>query len=127
MLPTTSRLISSTIDTSTRARHRSCCVPIRRRGSLAIVAACQAARVGIVPVGGNTSYCGGATPDASGGEIVLSLARLNRIREVDPLDYRLVADAGCTLHSIQEAAAAAGRLFPLSLGSEGTCQLGGNL
>ena len=93
----------------------------------ALVALCARERIGIVPHGGNTSYCGGATPDGSGGEIVLSLARLNRIREIDAAGYALVVDAGCTLAAAQEAASAAGRLFPLSLGSEGTCQIGGNL
>jgi FAD/FMN-containing dehydrogenase len=81
----------------------------------------------IVPAGGNTGYCGGATPDESGDQVVLSLARLNRIRGVDPLNYTLTADAGCTLVQVQEAAEREGRLFPLSLGSEGSCQLGGNL
>lgn len=93
----------------------------------AIMVACHEARCAVVPVGGNTSYCGGATPDASGEQVVLSLARLNRIRTVDAADFRLVAEAGCTLKHVQEAADAADRLFPLSLGSEGTCQLGGNL
>ncbi len=93
----------------------------------AIVRTCNDARVGVVPHGGNTSYCGGATPDELGGQIVLSLARLNRIRHVDPLNYTLVAEAGCTLARVQTAAADADRYFPLSLGSEGSCQIGGNL
>ena len=93
----------------------------------AIVAACHEARCAIVPVGGNTSYCGGPTPDSSGTQIVLSLGRLNRIRSVDAEDFLLIAEAGCTLRDVQLAAEAVDRLFPLSLGSEGTCQLGGNL
>lgn len=88
---------------------------------------CNANRVGVVPQGGNSSYCGGATPDESGEQVVVSLSRLNRIRRLDPLDYSLVAEAGCVLADIQRAADEAQRLFPLSLGSEGTCQLGGNL
>ncbi|HSN71253.1 MAG TPA: FAD-binding oxidoreductase [Steroidobacteraceae bacterium] len=93
----------------------------------AILAACHEARCAVVPAGGNTSYCGGATPDASGTQIVLSLARMNRVRSVQPADFQLVAEAGCTLAQVQSAAAEVDRLFPLSLGSEGTCQLGGNL
>jgi len=88
---------------------------------------CAAGGVGVVPQGGNTSYCGGATPHADGSEIVLSLARLNRIRNVDAAGYALTLDAGCTLAAAQTAATAAERHFPLSLGSEGSCQVGGNL
>jgi FAD/FMN-containing dehydrogenase len=92
-----------------------------------ILAACNATRTGVVPHGGNTSYCGGATPDDSGRQLVLSLARLKRVRSVDPENYSLVAEAGCILAEVQRAAAAAGRYFPLSVGSEGSCQIGGNL
>ena len=93
----------------------------------AVVRICAAHRIGIVPQGGNTSYCGGATPRESGADIVLSLARLDRIREVDAAGSTLTVDAGCTLAAVRAAAAAAARLFPLSLGSEGSCQIGGNL
>src|SRR5688500_9668686 len=93
----------------------------------AILKLCNGAGVGVVPVGGNTSYCGGATPSADGSQIVLSLARMRRIRSIDPANFTLVAEAGCVLAEIQAAAAAADRLFPMSLGSEGSCQLGGNL
>src|SRR6266446_8758426 len=92
-----------------------------------LLAYCNDNRIGVVPHGGNTSYCGGATPDKSGQQIVLSLKRLNRIRNVDPLNYSLVTEAGCILADVQRAADEADRLFPLSLGSEGTCQIGGNL
>ncbi len=92
-----------------------------------LLAFCNSHRIGVVPQGGNTGYCGGATPDESGRQIVVSLARLNRIRRLDPLDYSIVAEAGCVLARIQRAADEAQRFFPLSLGSEGTCQLGGNL
>jgi FAD/FMN-containing dehydrogenase len=88
---------------------------------------CNENRLAVVPQGGNTSYCGGATPDESGRQIVVSLSRLNRVRRLDPLDYAIVAEAGCVLADIQRAADEAERLFPLSLGSEGSCQLGGNL
>ena len=92
-----------------------------------LLAFCNLHDIGVVPQGGNTSYCGGATPDESGRQIVVSLSRLRRIRRLDPLDYSIVAEAGCVLADIQRAADEAQRLFPLSLGSEGTCQLGGNL
>lgn len=92
-----------------------------------LLAYCNENRIGVVPHGGNTSYCGGATPDESGKQLVLSLKRLNRIRSVDPLNYSMVAEAGCILADVQQAADKAERLFPLSLGSEGTCQIGGNL
>lgn len=92
-----------------------------------VVRLCNEHGIGVVPHGGNTSYCGGATPDDSGRQIVLSLRRLNRIRSVDALNYSLVAEAGCILADVQRAADDAERFFPLSLGSEGTCQIGGNL
>ena len=92
-----------------------------------LLAWCNAERIGVVAQGGNTGYCGGATPDESGSEIVLSLRRLARIRSVDGLNYSLLAEAGCTLHEVRVAAEAAARFFPLSLGSEGSCQIGGNL
>jgi FAD/FMN-containing dehydrogenase len=92
-----------------------------------LLAFCNSHHIGVVPQGGNTSYCGGATPDESGRQIVVSLSRLNRIRRLDPLNYSIVAEAGCVLAQIQRAADEAQRFFPLSLGSEGTCQLGGNL
>ena len=93
----------------------------------AVLSICRAERVGIVPHGGNTSYCGGATPDESGTQLVLSLARLNRVRATDAAGYSMTLDAGCTLAAAQAAARGAGRLFPLSLGSEDSCQIGGNL
>lgn len=88
---------------------------------------CNERHISVVPHGGNTGYCGGATPDESGRQLVISMRRLNRIRSVDPLNYSLVAEAGCILADVQRAADAAERFFPLSLGSEGTCQIGGNL
>src|SRR6202789_4729330 len=92
-----------------------------------ILRICNHHEVAVVPHGGNTSYCGGATPDDSGAEIVLSLRRLNRVRQVDAADYSMTVEAGCTLAEAQAAARDADRLFPLSLGSEGTAQIGGNL
>ena len=92
-----------------------------------ILKLCNEAGVGVVPVGGNTSYCGGATPNEDGSQVVVSLSRLKRIRNVDALNYTLTAEAGCVLAEVQAAAEQHDRLFPLSLGSEGSCQIGGNL
>jgi FAD/FMN-containing dehydrogenase len=117
--------------TDFRSLYRGATPLVARPHSVAQVAAavriCHDARIGIVPHGGNTSYCGGATPREGGTEIVLSLARLNKIRRVDALGCSLTLDAGCTLSAAQAAASAAGRRFPLSLGSEDSCQIGGNL
>ncbi|HMA11779.1 MAG TPA: FAD-binding oxidoreductase [Steroidobacteraceae bacterium] len=88
---------------------------------------CNEHRIAVVPQGGNTGYCGGATPDAHGGSVLLSMRRMRRIRAVAPADFALVAEAGCTLAEVQLAAESVDRYFPLSLGSEGTCQVGGNL
>ena len=92
-----------------------------------VVRLAAAARLPIVPQGGNTGLCGGGVPDADGRNIVLSLGRMNRIRAIDPTDFTITAEAGCILADIQKAAKAADRLFPLSLGAEGSCQIGGNL
>lgn len=92
-----------------------------------VVRACNAAGVGVVPQGGNTGLCGGAIPDASGEQILLSLARMNRIRAIDPDDFSMQVEAGCILANVQKAAEDADRLFPLSLAAEGSCQIGGNL
>ena len=92
-----------------------------------LLALCNEQRIGVVPQGGNTGYCGGATPDESGTQLVISLARLNRIRAVDALNDSLIAEAGCVLADIQRTAEEAQRYFPLSLGSQGSCQIGGNL
>ncbi|WP_245350206.1 FAD-binding oxidoreductase [Bradyrhizobium sp. UFLA03-84] len=83
--------------------------------------------VGLVPQGGNTSYCGGATPDATGSQIVVSLEGMDRIREIDPVSMTASVDAGAILKNVQDAAAAAGLLLPLSLGAEGSCRIGGNI
>ena len=92
-----------------------------------VLAFCNEHRIGVVPQGGNTSYCGGATPDASSSQVLLSLARLNRVRAIDAANHTMTAEAGCVLASLQAAAAEADRYLPLSLGSEGSCMLGGNL
>lgn len=84
-------------------------------------------RAAVVPQGGNTGLCGGATPDSSGTQIVLSLARLNTIRELDPSDATMTVEAGVILHDIHLAAAGQGLYFPLDLAARGSCQIGGNL
>ncbi len=81
----------------------------------------------MVPQGGNTGLCGGATPDASGRSVVISLSRMNRIRAIDPRGATLTAEAGCILCDVHRAAEAADRLFPLDLGSEGSCRIGGTI
>jgi FAD/FMN-containing dehydrogenase len=93
------------------------------------VAWCHAHRVPVVPQGGNTGLSGGSVPqtDPAPLPLVISLARLNRIRAVDPLNNTMVVEAGVTLLQVQEAAKEVGRLFPLSLAAEGTCTIGGNL
>ena len=92
-----------------------------------IVRICAETGTPIVPQGGNTGMCGGAVPDGSGDQVILSLSRMNKVRAIDPLNYTVTVDAGCILADIQSAAEEAGRLFPLSLAAEGSCQIGGNL
>ncbi len=93
----------------------------------AVVRLCQAHGVALVPQGGNTSMVGGAVPSEQGNQFVLTLGRMNRVRSVDTLDMTMEVDAGITLAAAQQAAADAGCLFPLSIGSEGTAQIGGVL
>jgi FAD/FMN-containing dehydrogenase len=92
-----------------------------------IMAWCHAHEVAVVPQGGNTSLMGGAVPEAQGLSIVLNLRRLNRVLAVDTINDTLTLQAGVTLHAAREAAEEAGRLFPLRIGSEGSCQIGGNI
>jgi FAD/FMN-containing dehydrogenase len=92
-----------------------------------LLAFCNSERIGVVPHGGNTSYCGGATPDESGQQLVLSLERLNQVRGLDTANCSLTVEAGCILQRAQQAADEAGLFFPLGLGSGGSCQIGGNL
>ncbi len=88
---------------------------------------CNEFRIPVVPRGGNTGLCGGATPDASPGNVVISLDRMNRIRSIDTIANTLVADAGCILGNLRRAAEAEGRLLPLSLAAEDSSQIGGNV
>ncbi|HHK73801.1 MAG TPA: FAD-binding oxidoreductase, partial [Rhizobiales bacterium] len=92
-----------------------------------ILALAHETRTGIVPQGGNTGLVGGQIPDMSGAQIIVSLARLNHIRNVDAENNSMIVEAGCILEHIQTRAEEAGRFFPLSLASEGSCQIGGNL
>ncbi|GAB3121494.1 FAD-binding oxidoreductase [Novispirillum itersonii] len=91
----------------------------------AVVKACAAAGVSIVPQGGNTGLCGGAVSDA--GQVILSLSRMNRIRAINPIDFTITVEAGVILEDVQTAALEADRFFPLALGAQGSCQIGGNL
>jgi FAD/FMN-containing dehydrogenase len=92
-----------------------------------IVALCNDARVAIVPQAGNTGLVGGQVPYEHGAEIVLSTARMKAVRSVDGPGYAMTVEAGLTLAECQQVAEKAGRLFPLSLPSEGSCQIGGNI
>jgi FAD/FMN-containing dehydrogenase len=92
-----------------------------------VVALCAGEGVAVVPQGGNTGLVGGSVPTGARREVVLALGRMNRIRSLDPLNDTATVEAGCVLAAVQAAAADAGRLFPLSLAAEGSCQIGGNL
>ncbi len=91
----------------------------------AVVALCRDSGTALVPQGGNTGMAGGAVPDKSGTELVLSLSRMNALREVDPVGLTLEAEAGVVLKVAQDAAAAVGRLLPISLAAEGSATVGG--
>jgi FAD/FMN-containing dehydrogenase len=114
-----------------RKRWRGQALAVVRPGSTAEVATvlrlANAHRIAVVPQGGNTGLVGGGVPDASGTQLLLSLQRMNRIREIDEANLTLTADAGCVLQTVQQAAAERGLLLPLSLAAEGSCTIGGNL
>ena len=114
-----------------RKQYRGAAVGVVRPASTAevsvVVRLCAEAGVAIVPQGGNTGLCGGSVPTGTRREIVLSLSRMNRVRELDALNDTMTVEAGCVLADVQRAAAAADRLFALSLAAEGSCQIGGNL
>ena len=114
-----------------RKRIRGRALAVVRPGSTqevaAVVKACAAAGTAIVPQGGNTGLVVGGVPDDSGTQIVLSLGRMHAVRAIDPANLTITVEAGCVLQNLQAAAEAAGFLFPLSLGSEGSCTIGGNL
>jgi FAD/FMN-containing dehydrogenase len=114
-----------------RKRYRGRALAVVRPGTTAEVAAvvklCNAHGLAIVTQGGNTGLVGASVPDASGTQVLLSLTRLNKIRAIDAANLTMTVEAGCVLQSVQEAAANAGLLFPLSLAAEGSCTIGGNL
>ena len=114
-----------------RKRYRGRALAVVRPGSTeevaAIVRACGTFGAGIVTQGGNTGLVGASVPDASGGQVLLSLGRMNRVRRLDAQNLTLTLDAGCILQTVQQTAADAGLLFPLSLAAEGSCTIGGNL
>lgn len=117
--------------TDWRCKWTGCAIAVAQPDNAAGVAAvlrwCHDNRIPVVPQGGNTGLSGGATPDASGAALILSLERMNRIRSIDPVNNTLEVEAGATLQQVQEAAREAGRLFPLSLAAQGSCTIGGNL
>jgi FAD/FMN-containing dehydrogenase len=117
------------IDWRRRYQGAACAVlsPADTAEVAAIVKLAHAHRVALVPQGGNTGLAGGATPDESGLQAVLSLRRLNRVREIDAHNNTITVEAGVILADIQARAAEAERLFPLSLAAEGSCTIGGNL
>jgi FAD/FMN-containing dehydrogenase len=114
-----------------RKRFRGRSLAVVRPGSTAevaaVVSACREHGASLVAQGGNTGLVGGSVPDESGRQVLLSLARLNRIRSVDRSNLTLVAEAGCVLQTVQQEAVAHGLMFALSLAAEGSCTIGGNL
>ena len=114
-----------------RKRVRGRALAVVRPGDTAqvasVVKACAAAGTPIVPQGGNTGLVVGGVPNGSGTQIVLSMTRMNAVRAIDPANLTITVEAGCVLQNLQAAAEAAGFLFPLSLGAEGSCTIGGNL
>ena len=117
------------VDTRKRYFGKTLCMvrPANTEEVSAVVRACAAAGVAIVPQGGNTGHCGAATPDPDGNSVLVNLSRMNTIRQIDVQNNTMTVEAGCVLQNIQTAAEAAGRLFPLSLAAQGSCQIGGNL
>src|ERR1700722_11257796 len=114
-----------------RGTYRGAAKAVLRPGTTeevsAIVTLCAEAKLPIFPQGGNTGLAGGAVPWEDGKGVVLSLSRVNRIRDIDPIYYSITVEAGVILAEVQKAAQSVDRLFPLSLGAEGSCQIGGNI
>jgi FAD/FMN-containing dehydrogenase len=98
--------------------------PVTTEQVASVLKLASAAGVSVVPQGGNTSLCGGAVPDQPGC-IILSLARMQQIAEIDPLEFSVIVEAGAVLSAVHDAAAKRGRMFPMHLGSEGSAQIGG--
>ncbi len=114
-----------------RKRYTGCALAVLRPADTVqvagIVALAREHRVALVPQGGNTGLVGGGVPDGSGRQLLLSLQRMNRVRQIDAANLTMTVDAGCVLQQVQQAAREAGLLFPLSLAAEGSCTIGGNL
>jgi D-lactate dehydrogenase (cytochrome) len=108
-------------------RARAVVLPADTAQVAALVSLCAAQQVPLVPQGGRTGLVLGSVPDASGDAVVLSLRRMQRVRALDAVNRTITVDAGCILQHVQQAAAEAGLLFPLSLAAEGSCTIGGNL
>jgi len=115
--------------TESRGRYRSeasvIARPVDTDQVAAIVHACSDEEVSLVPQGGNTGLCGGAVAGAR--QLILSLERLDRVRDLDLANNTITVESGCILANLQQQALSANRYFPLSLGAEGSCQIGGNL
>ena len=112
-----------------REHGKALCVvrPAHTKEVSAVVKACAAVGVAMVPQGGNTGLVVGGVPDNSGTQIVLSMTRMNAVRAIDPANLTMTVEAGCVLQTLQERAEKDGFLFPLSLAAEGSCSIGGNL
>jgi FAD/FMN-containing dehydrogenase len=112
-----------------RVRGKALCVvrPGSTQEVALVVKACAEAGVSIVPQGGNTGLVGGSIPNSSGTQVVMSLRRMTTVRSIDPENMTITVEAGCVLQTLQEVADSHGFLFPLSLGAEGSCTIGGNL
>jgi FAD/FMN-containing dehydrogenase len=117
--------------TDWRGRYQGDALAVARPASTqevsGVIQLCACYGVAVVPQGGNTGLCGGATPLTGMPSLVVSLVRLNQVRAIDTANDTMTVEAGCILQTVQQAALAAGRLFPLSLASEGSCTIGGNL
>ena len=117
--------------TDSRGSYHGACLGLAKPASTEelsrIVEICADQEIPIVPQGGNTGRVGGATPDESGRALLINMSRMNRILDLDPIDHTITVEAGCILEHVQQAAREADRFFPLSLGAEGSCQIGGNL
>ncbi|MDO9500956.1 FAD-binding oxidoreductase, partial [Falsiroseomonas sp.] len=109
-----------------RGQARAVVKPANTAEVSAVVALCAENAIPIVPQGGNTSLVGGSVPYEDFGGIILSLARMNKVRGIDPLNYTMTVEAGCVLAALQRVAEENDRFFPLSLAAEGSCMIGGN-
>ena len=130
VLRTEADMAAFTEDWRGRYRGMAACVvlPSTTEEVAAVVRLCAGHGVAMIPQGGNTSLCGGAVPDAAPpAPVIISLGRMRRVRAIDPANNSMVVEAGCVLAAVQQAAAEARRLYPVSLGAEGSCQIGGTI